>query len=298
MDIKQLQYFLEIYRLQSFSEAAKVCMITPQGIHVSISRLEAEIGAKLFLRTSSGVLLTPAGEYLLPKAQEIVRISADALDHFSHLSGRENTLSLLFVRGTVELLALPSMAEFKTLEPNVDIRFGVEKDLDCINAVISGDADLAVCSGPINAKELSKKLLLTGRNMLVINKSDPLAQKDCVSVNDLKDIHLALPRANVSIRNRVLELCRKRGFVPELSENDEPRTAFNFAEMGLQAGIVNEVSARKLLRDTKNVTIIPFDTPEMNWEVYLIKKKDAAQTAHSRTYESCLFRVAKDAKVL
>ncbi len=293
MEIKQLRYFVEAYRLQSFTEAAKQCIITPQGLHVSISRLEEELGCRLFNRSGSRLELTEAGEYLLPKAEEIVRISSEAEEHFSREAEKEGLVSVLFVRGTVELIALPSIARFKEIDPQAEVLFKVEQDLDCVQAVLSGQADMAVCSGPIHSKELSKKHLFTKKNMLVINSSDPLASRGCVSIEDLRSVHLALPREKTFVRNKVLELCRKQGFEPEYIENDEPRTAFNCAQIGLQAGIVNEVSAGKLLKDTENVSIIPFGDPEMNWEVFLIKKKDLQQTRLAKSYEACLLQTTR-----
>ena len=293
MEIKQLKYFLEAYRLQSFTEAAKQCIITPQGLHVSITRLEEELGCRLFTRNGSHLELTEAGRYLLPKAEEIVRISSEAEEHFSREAEKEGLVSVLFVRGTVELIALPSIAKFKEIDPQAEVRFKVEQDLDCVQAVLSGAADMAVCSGPIHSKDLSKKHLFTKKHMLVINSSDPLTSKENVSVNDLRNVHLALPREKMFLKNKVLDLCRKQGFEPDYIENDEPRTAFNCAQIGLQAGIVNEVSAGKLLKDCDNVSIIPFKDPEMDWEVFLIKKKDLQQTRLAKIYENCLLQTAR-----
>ena len=294
MEIKQLKYFLEIYKLQSFTEAAKSCFLTPQGIHVSINRLENELGCRLFVRSGSGIALTEAGEYLLPRAREIVAVSEETAMHFERMTQKETSVSALFVRGTVEYLCLPSISDIKKADPDANVRFRVEQDLDCIQAVLNGEADLAVCAGPVKSKELSKKLLLTRKNVLVINKNHPLAKKQSVTIEDLRDLDLALPREKVSVRPTVLELCRRRGFEPDFIENDEPRTAFNCAEMGLQAGIVNEVSAGKLLRAFPNVCIVPFSEPEMNWNVYLIKKKDSSLTAAAKDLETCLLKKAKE----
>ena len=294
MDTKQLKYFLEVYRLQSFTEAARNCFITTQGMHVSIKRLEEQLGCRLFVRASDGIKLTEAGEYLLPRAKEIVRLCTEATDHFEHEAEKGRSVSVLFVRGTVELLALPTIARFRALAPETDVKLQVEQDLLCMKAVAAGEADLAVCSGPVLSKELSKKLLFTRKNFLIVNKNDPLAEKERVTIDDLKDMDLALPRENVSIRNTVLTLCRERGFEPDYIENDEPRTAFNCAEMGLQAGIVNEISAGKLAREHRNTIMIPFEEPEMNWDIYLVKRKDAAQSRVSKAFESCLLKQAKE----
>ena len=291
MEIKQLVYFLEAYKMQSFTEAAKNCIITTQGLHVSISRLEAELGCKLFFRTETGLHLTSAGEYLLPKAMEIIKLRNETMDHFLQKEGKDSSVTVFFIRGTVEKLALPSIADFRVRYPDSEVFFKVDQDIKCMQAVLDGNADFAICSGPVQFRELSAKLLFSKNNVLVINKNHPLSKKESVSVADLKDVDLALPRENVSIRNTFLQLCRKNGFDPKFTENDEPRTAFNCAEMGLQAGIVNEISAKKLLKDALNTTIIPFSEPEMRWDVFLVKKKDAPLSKAARAYESCLRKV-------
>ena len=293
MEIKQLHYFIETCRYHSFTEAAKNCIITPQGLHISISRLEEELGCKLFYRTSNGLILTPDGEYLLPKAEEILKINNEAISHFEHEASRESSVLALFVRGTVELLALPSISAFKEKHPEPDVQFRVEQDLDCMQSVLNGEADLAVCSGPVQYKELSSKLLFSKRNVLVIYRSHSLALRKSVCIEDLKDLDLALPREKVSIRNTVLSLCRRHGFEPEYIENDEPRTAFNCAEIGLQAGIVNEVSAGKLLKGSPNVAIVPFSENEMRWDVYLIKRKNSPQTDQAKAFETDLLNTAR-----
>ena len=54
MEIRQLKYFMEIYKYRSFSRAAEVCFISSQGISMAILRLEEELACKLFERTSKG----------------------------------------------------------------------------------------------------------------------------------------------------------------------------------------------------------------------------------------------------
>lgn len=293
MDIKQLKHFIQAYKQQSFTEAAKLCYITPQGLHISINRLEAELGCQLFVRKNNTLSLTEAGKYLLPKAYEIVRLSSEVDDFFHNKNDSKETISVLFVRGTVELIAQPSIARFKEIHPEAVISFRVEQDYDCIQAVRSGEVDMAICAGPIHAKQLVKKHLLTKKNVLVINKYHPLAKQDAVSISDLRQLSLSLPITRVSVRNTVMELCGAEGFVPDFIENDEPRSAFICAEMGLHAGIVNEISAQKLLKDTTDVSILPFHDPRMDWNVFLIRRNDRQQAPLVKDYEECLLNTVQ-----
>ena len=73
MTFKQLQYFLEVARTLNFSKAAKALYVSQSALSKSISQLEAELGAILFIRDHHNVKLTPAGIVLatnLPGLQE------------------------------------------------------------------------------------------------------------------------------------------------------------------------------------------------------------------------------------
>lgn len=73
MDIRQIEYFIEVCRCMSFTKAAENLYISQQGMSQSIKRLEGELGVKLFNRTSSSLELTQYAECFLPYAKELIR---------------------------------------------------------------------------------------------------------------------------------------------------------------------------------------------------------------------------------
>jgi len=70
MDFDQLNSFLEVAKLSSFSKAAERCFRTQPAISSQIRALEEEVGAKLFDRSGAKVTLTVGGTTLptLPKS--------------------------------------------------------------------------------------------------------------------------------------------------------------------------------------------------------------------------------------
>lgn len=76
IDIKA---FLTSARMQGFSGAAREIGTTPSVISKRVGRLEEEIGVKLFRRTTRALTLTPEGESLQPRLQELVAELEDAL---------------------------------------------------------------------------------------------------------------------------------------------------------------------------------------------------------------------------
>lgn len=73
MDRYLLRYFLAVAELGSFSKAAGRVNVTQPTLSVGIAKLEAEVGARLFERTTRRVSLTPAGSKFLQHARRITQ---------------------------------------------------------------------------------------------------------------------------------------------------------------------------------------------------------------------------------
>jgi len=287
MDIKQLHYFIEVSRCGSFTQAAENCFITSQGISMSISRLEDELGVKLFTRTPKGMSLTEDGEFLLEKAEEIVHISNDIESHFLEKAQGIKSLNVMFIRGTVEKFAYKAIEIFKKSHPNIAVRMQVRIDSECDEAVKNGDADLALCAGPINTTKLDATLIYSGKNMLVVNKNHHLADRDTISISDLKDVPLTLPRKANRSTSTLHTLCKREGFEPYVfCYSDDYRSAMYLAEINQSCGIVNEISASKLYKPV--LKLIPFACPEMDWNIYLIHKKDTQLSQIAKEFKKIL----------
>jgi len=73
MDRYLLRYFLAVAELGSFSKAAARVSVTQPTLSVGIAKLETEVGARLFERTTRRVSLTPAGSKFLQHARRITQ---------------------------------------------------------------------------------------------------------------------------------------------------------------------------------------------------------------------------------
>ncbi|MET0068817.1 MAG: LysR family transcriptional regulator [Candidatus Thiodiazotropha sp.] len=73
MNLKQLQFAARVAETQSFSRAAELCFATQPTLSNAISQLEDELGGRLFERTTRRVDLTPFGEYMLPRINDVLQ---------------------------------------------------------------------------------------------------------------------------------------------------------------------------------------------------------------------------------
>lgn len=72
MHFRHLKYFVSVARSGSFSRASTELHIAQPAISAQVAALETELGLKLFSRHSRGIELTPAGEALLVRAEQIL----------------------------------------------------------------------------------------------------------------------------------------------------------------------------------------------------------------------------------
>ena len=80
MTLQQLAYFIAAVEHGSFSAAAQALYIAQPSLSEQIKRLENELGVTLFVRTNRQLVLTEAGQLLLPEAQRTLAAARDAAD--------------------------------------------------------------------------------------------------------------------------------------------------------------------------------------------------------------------------
>ena len=94
MEVRNLEYFLEVARTKSFTKAAQNLFITQPTISRMIKNLEDELEVELFERLGKGVELTDAGQTILLQAQNIVNsvrgLSSDLSDVMQLKKGQIN----------------------------------------------------------------------------------------------------------------------------------------------------------------------------------------------------------------
>lgn len=190
--------FYYVAKCRSFTHAAKVLMNSQPNITRTINNLEAELGCRLFLRSRSGVVLTPEGERLFAHvkvAQEHLQAGeAEIADAKNLLSGH---LSIGASEIALHSLLLPVLRDFHQAYPGIHIQVSNHSTPQAVAAVKSGLADLAVVTTPTEVhlplKELS---LLPFQDILIAGPGFSELRGKPITLGALKNYPLvALGRA-------------------------------------------------------------------------------------------------------
>lgn len=94
MELKQLEAFVKVVELRSFSKAAKSLHLTQPTISVHIVSLEKELDTSLLERTTKSVSITEAGERLYEYAKEMIEIREDIFREFEKKDNKDSPLEI------------------------------------------------------------------------------------------------------------------------------------------------------------------------------------------------------------
>jgi LysR family nitrogen assimilation transcriptional regulator len=87
VDIKQIEYFVQVANTGSFSRAADLLGMTQPALSRQVRALEVELRETLLLRNGRGVVLTEPGRQLLARGREILQLVQDARQELGVLRG-------------------------------------------------------------------------------------------------------------------------------------------------------------------------------------------------------------------
>lgn len=275
MDIKQLKYFSQICKDESFSKAAKNLYITQQGLSKAIKSLEEDLHAPLFYRTVNGVKLTEYGEYLKKQSVHILKEFDLFLSDVNKMCPlKHEKLSLGFSFGVINALSTDLISNFQQLYPQIELAIAEYPDFLCEKAVLDGDLDIAFSIGPIDESKFHSKVIKTQSLRILINKKNPLSKKDEISFNDLKGESFAIVNENFKLYHNFINKCKEAGF--------QPNIIFTTAEIFITHKLsrLNKglgISVDFVVDDINypNVCSRPFSDKSFVWDVALIYKKDS-----------------------
>ncbi|TLS35194.1 cidABC operon transcriptional activator CidR [Pseudalkalibacillus caeni] len=273
MDIKHLQYFIEVTKLKSFSKAAEHLFITQPTISKMIRNLEDELGVPLFDRTKKTVELTDAGRIIFDQATVIDKAFKDLrfqLDNLLELKKGSIRIGLPPMIGS---LYFPDIiGRFHEHYPDISIQlveYGSKRIEDEID---KGDLDLGVVVLPVNNSVFHSFSFEKENIQLVIPSSHRFASLSSIDLESLKDENFILFNEDFALHNRIISSCAMAGFQPNIiSESSQWDFIGKMVSSRLGVALMPESICKDL---TSDVSVLNVTSPSIYWELAIIWRKN------------------------
>ncbi|WP_405440113.1 LysR family transcriptional regulator [Streptomyces niveus] len=197
MELQQMRYVIAVAEMNSFTRAAQRCLVVQSALSHQIARLEKELGARLFERTSRRVRLTPAGAAFLPAARQCLdaaeRVAAEVAAAVGEVRGRL-AVGLIPTVAAVDIPAV--LREFHQRHPKARISLSVGASDELAEQVRQGDIEVAFLGIPVTARPrgVMARKLAEERLVAVVSPDHPLADETSVDLRRLSsEVFVDLP---------------------------------------------------------------------------------------------------------
>ena len=196
LELRVLQYFLTVANEGNITKAAETLHVTQPTLSRQMKELEDEIGVCLMIRGKRAVKLTNEGYLFKQRAENIIGLT----DELKHTFSDQKDIVCGTIRiGSTEALGSRVLAEYmkKFQEKYPRVLFELYNGMaDNIKEMVEhGDLDLGFVLDPVDISKFEYiKLPKNERWGVLIRKDHALAEKEVITVDDIKKYALIMPK--------------------------------------------------------------------------------------------------------
>jgi DNA-binding transcriptional LysR family regulator len=242
MELRDLRSFVAVAQHRNFSRAAEQLHVSQPALSEQIRKLEDELGAALFERTSRGAELTDAGAAFLPQARTVLAQADVAAETVRMVSdGVAGTLTLGFIDSAALGIVPTLIRRFTARYPGVKLHLRELGSRRQLEAVENGDIDVGIVRGPIWNHGLAGQRVATETLLVALPADHRLAGEESIRLGDLREEGFVTYPADrgAALYEETLRLCHAAGFAPRIvQEASEIYTIVGMVAAGLGVAIV------------------------------------------------------------
>ena len=199
--IRQIQSFLQVAALGSFTRAAEQMHTMQPALSQQVRDLEAELGIRLFDRTTRRVELTEGGIEFRNIAAKIIEDLEAAARNAHELAARKRGRVVVAAPPLLAAVVAPrAIADFKEKYPGLEVRLVDARTDQIVEFVRSGQVDCGVGTFHAGEAGISSTLLARDSLMVFCAADNALARRTTVDWRALDGLPLVTLTRDSGIR--------------------------------------------------------------------------------------------------
>jgi LysR family nitrogen assimilation transcriptional regulator len=195
VDLKQLEYFVHVAELGSFTRAAAILDVAQPALSRQVRRLEIELRHTLLYRNGRGVSVTPPGKRLLEHGRSILQQFERARQEVDDTRGSPVGRVVVGVPHSIgRLITAPFVAEFKRAFPRATLSITEGLTVHLHEWLMAGRIDVAVLHDPMPTPSVDFVPLREDPLFLIERRGSRRAGgSQSIALKDIADISLIIP---------------------------------------------------------------------------------------------------------
>jgi DNA-binding transcriptional LysR family regulator len=275
MDVRDLQVFLSVSKHLNYTRAGEEINLSQPSVSVRIHQLESELRAKLFEQLGKKVVLTDAGQLLVPYANRVIAAVDDAHHAVDELQGLERGSLRIGASTTPGMYLVPQVvARFKRSHPKIDIHLRIKDTREVEDGVLNNEFDFGFVGGHLIATEVSAHAWLTDELLLVVSPDHRLRNKKTVRKQDLEGESFIVRESGSATRATIVTQLQQANFELEtVIEMENPESIKKAVQSGLGIAFISKFAIATELK-AKTLTAIRVRDLTINRELKIVHRKD------------------------
>ena len=267
MDLKQLQYFVRVAELGSFTRAAQVLGIAQPALSRQVRLLEVELRQNLLDRNGRGATPTEAGQLLLEHGRGILHQVERAREELGRVrSGLSGRVALGMPPSVARVLTVPLTRAFRQRLPEAQLSISEGLSTAMQENLLNGRLDIAVLYKPSAMPGVEHRALLE-EELLLVQPRPPGLQEDPppppLALREVAALPLLIPSRPNAIRMHVEAQMAAIGCQPTIAlEIDGVSAILDLVADGVGCAILSRNAVMRSMRPSAYATR-PIKEPEL-----------------------------------
>jgi len=279
MDLGQVEAFVQVAQLRSFSKAADALFLTQPSVTARIQSLERDLGEALFERNGRGVRLTEMGATFLPYARRALKALQEGRDALEGMRNLDIGTLKLGSALTVSTYVLPKiLKQYCSLYPGVEVTVQTGRSEQVLQMVLNDDVHCAL-ERTVHHPEIVTIPLYEDDLVLVAAPEHRFAKAGVAKIEDVGREPLILFDRGSSYNQLIQGVFRQHGIVPHtLMELDTIEATKKMVEEGLGIALLPKVSTEREFAQKNLCPIAVTDAQLPRRQISLIFRKNRKHT--------------------
>lgn len=211
MNSVDLAFFAAVAELGGIGKAASALNTVQSNVTARIRTLEANLRTKLFYRGARGVTLTPAGERLVPFANQVEHLLREAQQAIRAEGTPCGPLRMGSMETTAALRLPRLLTAYARRCPDVDVELELGPTEFLVSRVLERGLEVAFVAGPIQHDELAAVPVLEEELVLIAAPNFGSLRDVLAALGGRRDARALVFRAGCSYRQRLENFLVRRG---------------------------------------------------------------------------------------
>ena len=272
MHYRQVEIFKAIMDSGSITEAANILRISQPAVSKALKLLEAELGLRLFDRTTKGIAATEEARLLYTEVERTYFGMQNLARFAASLGHRRQGRIVVSTIPALGIAWLPTMvARFSEAHPDVTISLHSSNSVDAARLVGSGEIDIGIAQLRSEEYNLSRRKLFDAEGVIALPESHRLARKPVLEAADLAGETIIALGPEDEFRRKFGQALEAAGQQPRtIIDTSLALTVCTLVAEGCGIGIVDSEAARA--RNGQGIVFRSF-RPAIRVPIFLFRQR-------------------------